>query len=91
LVKVLSLDKTVVSVDSLCKGNRFNLIIKGFLNNFSVLNSRLVNRVIKERHGVLAPCFVITIGEVVSGVGTSRFFSVLGGEHGHLGLNHQVL
>lgn len=40
---------------------------------------------------MLAPVLVITVLEVVSGVGTTGLLSVLGSEHGHLGLDHQVL
>lgn len=40
---------------------------------------------------MLAPVFVVTLFEVVTGVGTTGLFSVLGGIHGHLGLDHQVL
>ena len=37
------------------------------------------------------PCVIESIWEVISSVGSSRFLSVLGGEHGHLCLDHQVL
>jgi len=40
---------------------------------------------------VLAPVLVVTLGEVVTGVGTTGLLSVLGGVHGHLSLDHQVL
>jgi hypothetical protein len=40
---------------------------------------------------VLAPGLVVTLGEVVTGVGTAGLLSVLSSEHGHLSLDHQVL
>ena len=40
---------------------------------------------------MLAPVGVVTLSKVVSGVGAARLLSVFGSEHGHLGLNHQVV
>lgn len=83
--------KSVDSVDSLGKGHGFDFIVEGFLNNSSVSDCGLVERVVKEGHSVLAPFFVVTVREVVSSVSSSRFFSILGSEHGHLSLDHKVV
>ena len=79
------------SVDSLGEWDGFNLIIESVLDHSSVSDLWLVERVIKESQSMLAPFNIVTLSKVVSSVGTTRFFSVFGCEHGHLGLNHQIV
>lgn len=40
---------------------------------------------------MLHPLLVVSLREVVSGMGSSGLLSVLSCEHGHLGLYHQIL
>ena len=61
------------------------------MNDVSELDPRLVGGIIQIGQRVFHPLVVETLSEVVSGVCTARLLSVLGSEHCHLRLNHEVL
>ena len=61
------------------------------MDHISVCDFRLVGWVVEICECVLHPCVIKSLIEVVSGVRASRLLSVLGSEHGHLSLDHEVL
>ena len=61
------------------------------MDDISEFDFRFFGWCIEEGEGVLHPCVVKSLSEVISGMCTSRLFSVLSGVHGHLGLDHEVL
>ena len=79
------------SVSSLEGRDGLDLVVKGVVDYISEFNSWLILGVVKVGESVLHPRVVETLGEVVSGVGTTRLLSVLGGIHCHLSLDHEVI
>lgn len=61
------------------------------MNYVSVFNHGRIEGVIQEGDGMLHPVLVVSIWEVVSGVGTTRLLASLGRVDRHLGLNHKIL
>jgi len=61
------------------------------MDNISVVDPWLVEGVRKARKRVLHPILVVSLSEIISGMCTSGFLPIFSSEHGHLGLNHEVL
>lgn len=61
------------------------------MDNISVVNPWFVEGVRKGGKRVLHPIHVVSLSEIISGVCTSGFLPIFSSEHGHLGLNHEVL
>ena len=61
------------------------------MNNVSESNFGLLSRVCQVCHSVLHPFVIETLSEVVSSMGTTGLFSVLGGKHSHFSLDHEVV
>jgi len=81
-------DAYSISVGSLERRNGLDLVVKGGVNNVSVIDSRLVLGVAKICQSVLHPVFIVSLSEVVSSVSTSRLLSVFSSKHRHLCLDH---
>ena len=68
-----------------------NFVIKGVVLHGSVGNFGGVVGLRLPGQGVLHPLNIISIGEVISSMSSTGFFSVLGGIDGHLSLDKQIL
>ena len=79
------------SIDSFEWWNSLDFVIKGCVNNISVCNLWLVLSFGLVGESVLHPVLIVSLLEVVSGVGTSGLLSVLSGENGHFSLNKKIL
>jgi hypothetical protein len=79
------------SVHSLERRDRLNLVVKGLVDHSSVGDLRFLLGAGSLAQSVLHPVDIVTLGEVISSVSTARFLSVLGGVHGHLTLDKEVL
>ena len=82
---------TAASVDSLEGRHSLTLVVQGVEDDVSVFDLWLLCWVVQVSESVLHPLVIESLSEVISSVGSTGLFSVLGGEHGHLGLDHQVL
>lgn len=60
------------------------------MNNISKCDFWLIGWVVKECECVLHPRVIESLSEIVSGVRASGLLSILGSEHGHLCLDHEV-
>ena len=69
----------------------FDLVVHRLVLDSSVLESGLIEGVVKVAHSVLHPVDVVSVREVVSRVSSSRFLSGFCREHSHLSLDEQVL
>lgn len=79
------------SVGSLERRDSLNFVIQSVMHDISEGDLGFLCWVFKESEGVLHPCVIESIREVVPRVSTSCLFSVLSSEHSHLCLDHQIL
>jgi hypothetical protein len=80
------------SVDSLLGRNSFDLAgVKSGHDDISVVDLGDVGDIVEPGKSVLHPLLVVSLREVVSGMGTTRFLSVFGSIDSHLSLKKEVL
>jgi len=72
------------SVDSLFGWYMGDFIIKGLVNDSSVLNPDFRLWSFAPSHSMLHPFLVVSVWEVISSMSSSRFFSVFSGIDGNL-------
>jgi len=87
LVSSALMDK---SVDPLERRNGLYLVIQSFETNVPVLDGGVLGRSLLVSECVHHPGAVLSLREVVSGMRTSRLFSVFSGVHDHLSIDKQV-
>jgi len=87
MVSSVLMDK---SVDPLERRNGLYLVIQSFVTNVPVLNGGVLGCSLLIGECVHHPGVVLSLREVVSGMSTSRLFSVFRGVHNHLSIDKQV-
>ena len=61
------------------------------MDNISVVNPWFVEGICQSGKRVLHPILVVSLSEIVSCVCTSGFLPIFSSEHGHFGLDHQII
>ena len=61
------------------------------MNDISVGNFWLVVRVVQRSQRVLHPVLVVSVGQVIASMSSTRLLPVFGSEHGHFGLDHKIV
>jgi len=82
----------VLSVDSLLGRNSFDLVgVKSCHDDISVVNLGDAGDVVEPSKSMFHPILIVSLWEIVSGLGTARLLSILSGIDCHLSLKKKVL